>query len=75
MRKNPSPFRLECRGRQRDIDREWIKRGRKGEREVVKGRKRYIVRIRERDERRKKWRGRGFKFDHNLKKKCFQKFV
>ena len=38
--KNPSPFTLQSRLRQRELDREWINRGREGEREVVRERER-----------------------------------
>ena len=40
--KNPSPFTLQSRLRQRELDREWIKRGREGEREVVREREKEI---------------------------------
>ena len=53
MQKIQVHFTLQSKGRQRKIDREWIKRGREGEREVVREReiererKRYSKRERE----------------------------
>ena len=47
MQKIQVHFTLQSKGRQREIDREWIKRGREGEREVVRERERDIVRGRE----------------------------